>query len=401
MESARTRFYNAGFVVFICILFALGIWLLHYIAATISILITSILLAYILLPMVNFFEKPIIFSIPQKLILLGKEISITPERREVVLKKRGSSRVLSIVIVYLILALVMAIMMSFVVPNVSNEFNKFVRNLPATKEMVIAKINLFNVWLQPRLPENARDIIPRSISEYSSKLETYIYQAAQHILFFIQKVLETALAILIIPIFTFYILMDLETFKKGFRAVIPRHRRDEIMSLMARIDVMLGRFIRGQIVVGLFLAVGVTLCLLFLGIDYAFLIGLISGFTNFIPYLGVIISLVPALTLALLSKGLWTAFLVFVTLEIVHQMEAQVISPAVMGEAVGLPPLVIILAIIAGGQAMGFIGMLVAIPIVAAVRVIVNFYNEKEEEAEAREAENQCPPMLDAGAGQP
>jgi len=374
LEKSKKRFFDIGSVFFLLLIFGSTIWLLSQIQSIVAILVASIFLAYILLPMVRFFENPIILRIPEKIKIHNKEIKLGREEKRITIRKKGFRRIVSVIIVYLIVALLIFILMSFVIPNLITEFNKFVKNFPLLSQKVMRMLNNFNDWLRPRLPANARDIVPRTIRKISAEMEIYVYEGAQYTLIIVQRVLSATLAFFIIPIFTFYILIDVDWFKKTFVKLIPKRKKDEIMGLMSRIDRMLGRFIRGQIIVSLFVAIAITVALLVLGIDYAFLIGLLSGIVNFIPYLGVIISLVPAIALALIYKGFWWAVLVACVLIAIQQLEGQVISPAIMGEAVGLPPLVIILAIIIGGQVMGFLGMLIAIPTVAILKVVMDYY---------------------------
>lgn len=388
LQKSKKRFFDIGFLFILILIFSLVIWLLSQIQSIVAILVASIFVAYVLLPIVRFFENPIVLRIPEKLKILKKEIKLGKKEKRITIRKKGFRRIVSVIIVYLILALLIFILMSFVIPNLTNEFNKFVKNFPVLSQKILKMLNNFNDRLKPRLPANARDIVPRTIQKITAEMETYVYEGAQYTLLIVQKVLSATLAFMVIPLFTFYILIDVEWFKKTFKKLIPRRRKKEIMGLMSRIDDMLGRFIRGQIIVSLFIAFAITIALVILDIDYAFLIGLLSGIVNFIPYLGVIIGLVPAIALALIYKGFWWAVLVAGVLVAIQQLEGQVISPAIMGEAVGLPPLVIILAIIIGGQLMGFLGMLIAIPTVAILKVVLDYYTvnrDKEEKKEMQE----------------
>jgi len=383
LAKSKKRFYDFGFLLTVLIMFSFIMWLLSHIKPTVEIVIASCLAAYLLLPLVRFFENPIILTIPKSVTILKRNFKLRKEDKKITIRKKGFSRLVSMVLVYLLVALVIFIILSFVVPNLVVEFTKFLNKFPSLSRAVVTKINEFNEWLKPRLPENARDIIPRMLAKLTSELEKYIYMAAQYTFYFIQKVFSATIAILIIPIFTFYILMDREWFLRVFKILIPSKKRDEIMGIMSDVDKMLGKYIRGQIMVAVLLAVVITLALLILDVEYAFLIGILSGAVNIIPYLGVVIGLVPAVLLALIYKGFWWAVLVTVVLLTIQQLEAQVFTPAIIGDAIGLPALVIILAIIIGGQTLGFVGMLVAIPFVAALKIFVSYYLKAAREKEA------------------
>lgn len=388
MEKSRKRFYDMGYILMLILLFCFILWLLSFVQGTAVIIIGSIFVAYLILPIVNFFENPIVLKMPKHITILKKKIKLRDEEKKITLTKKGFSRIVSLIIVYLIIALLIVILISFVVPNISKEFDKFVDNFPNLSSQFMKKLDEANEWLKPKLPESAKDIVPRTIAKITAKMEVYIYQGAHYTLIIVQKVLSATLAFFVIPLFTFYILIDLERFKKGFQAMIPSRKREEVLGLMRAIDRMLGRFIRGQILVAIFVAVAITIALSLMGIDYAFLIGLLSGIVNFIPYLGVIISLVPAITLAIIYKGFFFALLVAAVLMLIQQFEGQVISPLIMGEAVGLPALIIIVAIIIGGQSLGIAGMLIAIPAVATIKVIIQYYSEKNGDSAEKSEEN-------------
>lgn len=380
LGSIQKKFYRAGYLVFLLILIYVGLKIIAEIQQLVIILIASIFLAYILIPLVKFFENPIKFKIPSRLKVFNKNLKLLDKEKTVVVREKGFRRLTSIIIVYLILLIILSVIYSFVAPKISSEYNNLVNNFPQLSQQATNKFNELVEWIEPRLPPRVREIITRTIAKFTAQVETYAYNVATYTFGIAQKVVSTALAILVIPIFTFYILMDLESFKRGFKAIIPEHRQEEISNLFHEIDRLMGRYVRGQILISFLLFVMITIVLLILDIDYAFLIGLLSGIVNIIPYLGVIIGMVPAILLALIGKGLIWAILVFAVLEAIQMLESQLISPAIMGEAVGLPPLLVILAIVIGGQLLGIIGMLIAIPIAAIIRVIFQYYIELGEE---------------------
>jgi len=378
LDRIQKKFYYTGYLLFLCALIYIGVKLLSFIQDILLILIASIFFAYILLPVVNFFEKPITLKIPHKIHIFKKELSLLKKPVNVTIREKGFSRLASVFIVYVILLMIFVVILSYVVPNIRAEFSELVNNFPSLvikfREIVDKSIK----WLEPRLPENLKNIVPKAIEKYSTRLEEFTYKAATYTFNIAHKIVSIAISILLVPIFTFYILMDLEHFKSSFYLLVPENHREEITSILKEIDHIIGRYIRGQIFVSLFIFAAITIALLILGIDYAFLIGLISGIVNIIPYLGVIISLAPAIILALISKGIFWAILTFLVLEGIQLLESQVISPSIMGEAMGLPPLVIILSLVIGAKLMGVMGALLAIPLAAIIRVIVRCFIKRK-----------------------
>ena len=152
--------------------------------------------------------------------------------------------------------------------------------------------------------------------------------------------------------------------------LIPKRYRLTIYSLAKEINLIIYGFIRGQLVnaglVGLLISGGLAL----LGIKYSLFIGLLAGLFDIIPYFGPIIGFIPASVLAL-AKSPISVVWVLVIFVLVNQIEANIISPKIIGERVGLHPLAVIFAIFAGGELMGIIGMLIAVPAAAVVRVLL------------------------------
>lgn len=386
LDAAKIRFFNTGYIVLLIIIFSIVLWLMSLVQATVVLIIASIFLGYLLLPVVRFFENPITLILPKEITIMKKKFVISKHEKKICIRKKGFNRFASVIIVYLLMALALFIVLSFIIPNVIQEANKFQVMFPNLSEAFLKILNSFNEWLKPRLPDSARDIVPRTIAKFTSQMEKYVYQGAQYTFVIIQKLLSATLAFIVIPLFTFYILLDLDWFKDMYRKIIPAHRKAEIMGLMSEIDRMLGRYIRGQILVSMILAVVITIALMALGIEYSFLIGMLSGAVNFIPYLGVVIGLVPAVLLALIYKGFWWAVLVALVLIVIQQLEGQVLSPAIIGEALGLPALVIIISIIIGGQLLGLPGMLIAIPLIASLKIIINYYTGNGDEKPGTES---------------
>ncbi|MCD4783108.1 MAG: AI-2E family transporter [Candidatus Eremiobacteraeota bacterium] len=394
MEPIKKKFYYAGYIIFLLILISVVLWLLSHIIHVVITLVGSIFLAYFLHPMVKFFENPINLIIPEDILIFRKKIRLGNNERRFNLHKKGYSKIVSIIIVYLIMAFLAIMLISFIIPRVNSEFNTFTTKLPQFTEEAQKKIDDFNKSLEPKLPSFARNIIPNMIEKISTELENFTVRVLSHSFSMAGKVFSTAVTIIIIPLFTFYILMDAKVFKRGIRILIPESRKEEILGLLKEIDMMIGRYIRGQVLICIIIGTSISIVLTILGIEYAFLIGIFAGLVEVIPYLGVVIGLIPAFGIALFSKGFGFAILVLIVLESVHWFEGHIIVPAVMGKTVGLPPLIVIVALFVGGELMGLLGMFIAIPIAAIIRVVFNYYlrlhekRRKIEEEEVREIES-------------
>jgi len=174
----------------------------------------------------------------------------------------------------------------------------------------------------------------------------------------------------IIPVFLFYFLREWERMKTWTANHLPLAYRDYILRKTAQVDDILGAFIRGQLLICLILGVLYSLGLLIVGLDLAVVIGMTAGLLFIIPYLGTALGVVAATVMALLEHGLSGQLLgawgVFAAVQL---FEGFVLTPRIMGQKVGLPPVAVIIALMVGADLLGLVGMLAAVPVAAVINV--------------------------------
>src|SRR5699024_9866975 len=187
--------------------------------------------------------------------------------------------------------------------------------------------------------------------------------------------LALGMHLLLVPVIMFYLLRDWDRMVAWIHDQVPRRHVATIDELAGETDNVLGQFIRGQlsvmIVLGLIYVVGLWL----VGLDLALVIGVIAGLVSFVPYLGVIVGLLLSSVAVLVQTGaffplIWVA-LIFGFGQIMEQI---VLQPLLVGDAIGLHPVWVIFAVLAGGQLFGFIGVLLALPAAAAIAVLVRHF---------------------------
>jgi predicted PurR-regulated permease PerM len=183
----------------------------------------------------------------------------------------------------------------------------------------------------------------------------------------------------LIPVYLFYFLLEKRGIQRSWTDYLPVHEsrtKEELVFVLKSINDYLILFFRGQVLVALCDGVLYTIGFLLIGLPYAFLIGLAAGFLSIVPYLGFVISLVPALVLAIIQYGDWLhPVLTLVVFGVVQSLEGLFISPKIMGDRVGLHPLTIIVAVMLGTALMGgILGGILAIPLTAALRVLMFRY---------------------------
>jgi predicted PurR-regulated permease PerM len=283
---------------------------------------------------------------------------------------RRMPRWLAIVCVYAIFAAVLALLVIFVGPKIAFEARAFAFDFPRFMQNVQDDLLNANIAILSFIPLEAREGALQLFDNAGTALQrsavTYVGQA----LGFLLSVASIFTAFIIIPILTFYILMDLDRIHAGLLRIVPARHHQATDDVLHDIDTVLGGFVRGQVIVGACVAVLVTILLLILRVKYAFLIGLFAGVVDIIPYLGAIAGAIPAVLIAWFTHGLPWALLVTAGFIGVYQLEGHIIAPNVVGQRVGLTPLMVIIAILVGAELGGIVGMFFAVPLAGIVRAV-------------------------------
>ena len=187
-------------------------------------------------------------------------------------------------------------------------------------------------------------------------------------------VAAAVLSLFLIPILTFYLLRDWDTLISHFGALVPDSQRDTVFELARETDEVLGAFLRGQLLVMFALAIIYSLGLTLVGLKFAIAIGVVAGLVSFVPYLGFVFGIgIASLTVALEPNPLWHLVGVIATFTIAQMFEGSILTPKLVGDRIGLHPVMVIFAIAAGGQLFGFFGILLALPAAAVLSVLIRF----------------------------
>ncbi|WP_165000352.1 AI-2E family transporter [Anaerophilus nitritogenes] len=287
------------------------------------------------------------------------------------LDKRGIKRVWSVSIVYLSIIMIIFIISFTVTPAIIEETKKLVDLFPEyTKETNKFLNNLYIKIEQLDHFSPELGFMKDSIEENLYKIQNIFTKGMKNITTSILNIFSKMVTIILIPIFSFYFLKDIEYFKKKIIFCIPKSCRCECIRIFRDIHLLLNKFIRGQFIVAILVGVLSTIALLFIRVDFAVLIGMIAGISNIIPYFGPIIGSVPGVFIALLDspiKALW----VILAFAIIQQIESAIITPKIVGESVGLHPIIVILSLLLGGEWFGLIGLLFSVPIAAIIKIFL------------------------------
>lgn len=216
------------------------------------------------------------------------------------------------------------------------------------------------------LPEAVHDKIDQLIRCIETNLEELIGNLIDGI----TKVFDMIIFITVLPVIVFYFLKDYEKIKQYFLKYIPKENQPVVKHIVQGIDVSLGNYIRGQLLVCVFVSLATYLVFELLNIDYSLLLAIIMGLTNIIPYFGPIIGAIPAVAIALTISGKMVVFVLIAVFGI-QLIESNLIAPYIVGKSIDIHPIAIIFVLLLGGKLAGVLGMILAVPILTIMREVI------------------------------
>ena len=289
------------------------------------------------------------------------------------LQKLKLPRTLAVVVVFLTTFLLIGLLVLLVGPLIKTQVSALFAALPDIAHKVE------QVWLPTMLDwlnvEPGDDIgIGAFLGRYSDMAGSW----SAKILLGVGKsggvLMAAVLSLFLIPILTFYMLRDWDTFMAHLSALIPDRQREMVLELARETDSVLGAFFRGQVLVMLALACIYTLGLSLVGLKFAIAIGVVAGLVSFVPYLGFVFGIgLAGLTVAFEPNPIWNLVGVVATFTIAQVIEGSFLTPKLVGDRIGLHPVIVIFAVAAGGQLFGFFGILLALPAAAVLSVLIRF----------------------------
>lgn len=288
------------------------------------------------------------------------------------LERRGWSRTTGVVAVFVGMLCVGVLGLFILLPALEQQVATLVGKLPMLLEWLNARLV---PWLSNRFGIEV-DIDPARLREQLAAHWGQVSELARNVLFQLGKSGQAIFGwlsfVLLVPVVTFYLLRDWDGLVANVRELLPRHVEPRVSAILREIDEVLAEFLRGQLMLMTALAAIYIAGLWLVGLDLAFSIGLIAGLVSFVPYLGLIVGIVLAGASALAQYGdLWHFLGVVAVFGIGNVLEGMVLAPRLVGERIGLHPVAVIFAIMAGGQLFGFVGVLLALPAAAAVVVVL------------------------------
>ena len=345
---------------------------------TLSSVIIAIIFAYIINPIVNYLER------------------------------KGVKRQFGVIIVYISAILIFGILIVSVIPKTINEVSNLLTSLPGMVDTLIREFNNFlssvfakfnielpknfiNIYKEtnpkvngnvetPQIVSNILDSIKGTINDLIVKVQGSLMGSLSNVISKLYGFLTSAFRLVLIIIFSFYFSVDKERFMLRVKKAIPNKHREDISYLTRNIDIALQQFIRGRMLMAIFVGLLTMVYLLVLRVDFAIIIGLITCVADIIPFIGPFLGCAPAVLFAFMDspmKALW----VLILFVIVQWVENNILAPKLIGDSTGLNPLVILISIIIGGGIFGVWGMVISVPLTSIIFILVDFikikYNDR------------------------
>ena len=301
------------------------------------------------------------------------------------LARRGISRALAIVLLALPALVLLAVAFLLVVPAAIRELGEVVQQAPVLLQRLggwLAALRERALTVDvPLIDEDG--LLARLQTVDSNAVVAFLQERREALgaavwtgVLGLGRGLGTAFTVLgyvaLTPVLTFYLLRDWDRLMARAKDLLPEARREAIVALASECDGMISKYLRGQVTVAIAMGIVTGVGLWVARFPYAGTLGLIMGIFSVVPYLGIVLSLVPAIFIALVSGSVGASLLkVAVVYGFAQLLEMAVISPRVVGDSVGLHPVLVLLALALGGFFFGFVGLLIGVPAAAIGKLLV------------------------------
>lgn len=326
------------------------VWLFYYLKDIITPFIISFALAYLFDPVVD------------------------------QLQKRRISRTFSIMIISIFIVGMLTLAGLFIIPQFTEEIRKLASSFPSYEEIKerlrgesLAFLGSFGI--------DVDRLIATMESESSQKISQFLQQfteRAQNISATLSSLVTQLINLILIPFVTFYFLRDFDELITYMKDKTPERHKARAEKIYTRVNSILSLYIRGKILVAFLIGLITWIVLEALGINFALILALVTGFLSIIPYVGPILTFVVGTVLGLLNPDPESSIIkIFVVLGIVQILDLVIISPKVIGEKLGLHPVLLIFSLFVFGKVLGMLGLLISIPVTAILKVFVMEWYEQ------------------------
>jgi predicted PurR-regulated permease PerM len=307
------------------------------------------------------------------------------------LQRAGLSRIAATILITLVGVLIFVLGLLLILPSLINQAGQLIQQIGQLIQSAPQMFDRFEGWLSTQFP--AIDLDSEAIRKQLGNLGNAVQASGgvvlNSILSSALNLINLAVLVVIVPVVTFYLLMDWDHMVARIDELLPRDHAPVVRRLAGEIDSTLASFIRGQGTVCLVLGTYYAVALMLAGLNYGLIIGFVAGLISFIPYVGALVGGVLAIGVALIQwwsgtevvdgetvkTGIdWLRIAIVAAIFMFGQFfEGNILTPNLVGQSVGLHPIWLILALSIFGSLFGFVGMLVAVPLAAMLGVVARF----------------------------
>ncbi|WP_312521826.1 AI-2E family transporter [Anaerospora sp.] len=289
--------------------------------------------------------------------------------------KRQMPRSIAVLLSFVVAIFAIVLAALFIVFPFIQEFDKFVIDLPG----LVRRIQFLLVVIEQQatameLPDNVRDLLNQGIANMAS----FSVEMAKRILNAVFGFASQAVELVVVPVLTYYLLKDWRSLQSGLINAFSVQYRQQLQNVTNEMGNVISGYIRGQIVISIIMGILVFSGMYLLGVDYPLVLGLLATLTETIPIVGPIIGAIPAILLAYIAApALAVKVIIFYIL--IQQIENHLIVPNIMGHTIDLHPILVVVSLLIGGHIYGVVGMMLAVPVTALLRVIIRhlwYYGE-------------------------
>ena len=292
-------------------------------------------------------------------------------------RRYGINRIFSVIIIYLSVAAVFFSIVLLFIPPLINDALSFLARLP----QALAGLSVSQAT-HGLLPDFSLSFSPNDVL---GGISQSVSSATGGVFSTLSAFFGGVTSFILIVVFAFYFSVQETGVDDFLRLVTPARHQAYVLNLWKRSQDKIGKWMQGQLILGVIVGVLLYLGLTILGVPNALLLAVLAAAFELIPVFGQILAAVPAVALGFVDGGLTGAFLVAGLYMVVQQFEAHLIYPVVVKKVVGVPPLMVILSLIVGAKVAGFLGILLSVPIAGAIQEFVNDVDRRKSRELARE----------------
>jgi predicted PurR-regulated permease PerM len=285
------------------------------------------------------------------------------------LLSRKMNRAVAILVLFAVVACVVSVSLVLFIPQVVEEFRAFSEDFPQDIAQLSQHMSRLDAWLGSQNLPPALKKLPENLLTNAG--EIFGQTAGQTLNKLAGGLTKIFLPLIILPLTTFYLLKDSRRMHETFVRYFPEQSRESITGLLSQIDRAFGGFIRGRLKLCLVVGTGMVIGLNLAGMKFATVLGIICGICEFIPYIGPVAGAVPVLIVGMVTDKMLIGLGMVLLVQIIENI---IFIPMIMSSEMGLHPLVVLFALIAGGQVGGLAGMLISVPLVATVKILLEYY---------------------------